>query len=155
MMAGYWQRPDLTAASIVELPSESGGSDRWYRTGDLVVERPDGNLEFLGRVDNQIKLRGYRIELEAIDAALADIEGLHAGTVVVLEWFNPGCPFVVKAHGEGPLADMASKQDAEVVWLAINSGAPGKQGHGVEANRAAAEQWARRRHSYVAARPGV
>lgn len=83
MMAGYWQRPDLTAASIVELPSESGGSDRWYRTGDLVVERPDGNLEFLGRVDNQIKLRGYRIELEAIDAALADIEAVSAGTVVV------------------------------------------------------------------------
>ncbi len=83
MMAGYWQRPDLTAASIVELPSGSGGSDRWYRTGDLVVERSDGNLEFLGRVDNQIKLRGYRIELEAIDAALADIEGVSAATVVV------------------------------------------------------------------------
>ena len=83
MMAGYWNRPDLTAASIIERPSATGGGDRWYRTGDLVVERPDGNLEFLGRIDNQIKLRGHRIELEAIDAVLADIAELQMATVVV------------------------------------------------------------------------
>jgi amino acid adenylation domain-containing protein len=83
MMAGYWNRPDLSAASIVERTSATGGGRRWYRTGDLVVERPDGNLEFLGRIDNQIKLRGHRIELEAIDAVLADIAELQMATVVV------------------------------------------------------------------------
>lgn len=80
--------------------------------------------------------------------SLTDLDGNthnladYAGKVVVLEWFNPGCPFVVSAHGEGPLADMATKWvDKEVVWLAVNSGAPGKQGHGVDVNRSAAETW--------------
>lgn len=63
--------------------------------------------------------------------------------IVVLEWFNPGCPFVQYAHSdEGPLAGAAAKHAIKgVVWLAINSGAPGKQGHGVETNRQAAAKW--------------
>jgi Redoxin len=55
---------------------------------------------------------------------------------VVLEWFNPECPFVKKNHGEGPLKDMAKKASEKgVVWLAVNSSAPGKQGHGAAVNR--------------------
>jgi peroxiredoxin len=65
------------------------------------------------------------------------------GKRVVLEWFNPECPFVKAAHDTGPLKDLAAKTTATgVVWLAINSGAPGKQGHGAEVNKAAAETWA-------------
>ena len=79
MMAGYWRRDDLSAASIVV----DGDGTRWYVTGDLVVENADGDLVFLGRVDNQVKVRGHRIELEAIDAVLADVEGVEAATVVV------------------------------------------------------------------------
>ena len=61
----------------------------------------------------------------------------------MLEWFNPGCPFVQYAHGEGPLKDQAKKTTADgVVWLSINSGGPGKQGHGVEANKEGASKWA-------------
>jgi amino acid adenylation domain-containing protein len=78
MMAGYWGRDDLTAASTVV-----DDGVRWYVTGDLVVENPSGDLVFLGRVDNQVKIRGHRIELEAIDAVLADVEGVTAATVVV------------------------------------------------------------------------
>ena len=65
------------------------------------------------------------------------------GKIVVLEWFNPGCPFVKYAHGkEGPLKDQAARlADDEVVWLAINSGAPGKQGHGLDLNKSAAKKW--------------
>ncbi|MBA3546352.1 MAG: redoxin domain-containing protein [Nannocystis sp.] len=64
------------------------------------------------------------------------------GKRVVLEWFNPECPFVKSAHDEGPLKDLAARTTATgVVWLAINSGAPGKQGHGAEANKAAAAAW--------------
>ena len=59
------------------------GGERWYVTGDLVVENPSGDLVFLGRVDNQVKIRGHRVELEAIDAVLADVEGVAAATVVV------------------------------------------------------------------------
>ncbi|MCB9714003.1 MAG: thioredoxin family protein [Myxococcales bacterium] len=79
----------------------------------------------------------------APDFTLSDVDGKshslsqHAGKLVVLEWFNPECPFVKYAHGEGPLVKMAADEMAKgVVWLSINSGAPGKQGHGVEANKA-------------------
>ncbi|MEZ4322021.1 MAG: redoxin family protein [Myxococcota bacterium] len=85
---------------------------------------------------------------KAPDFTLPDLDGKKvslssfAGKTVVLEWFNPGCPFVVAAHDEGgPLAAKAAEQPEGVVWLAVNSGAPGKQGHGVEANKAAAEKW--------------
>ncbi|MCP4808015.1 MAG: redoxin domain-containing protein [Proteobacteria bacterium] len=87
----------------------------------------------------------------APDFTLTDLDGNtvtlseHADEVVVLEWFNPGCPFVVYAHGDdGPLqkAALNAVENDGVVWLAINSGAPGKQGHGVEKNKAAATDWA-------------
>lgn len=63
--------------------------------------------------------------------------------LVVLEWFNPGCPFVKKIHqNDGLFVDYAAKEITQgTVWLAINSGAPGKQGHGIDANKAAAAQW--------------
>jgi amino acid adenylation domain-containing protein len=78
MMSHYWNRPDLTAAAFVD--DEEG---RWYQTGDLVSIDDDGQLVFLGRVDNQIKLRGHRIELEAIDAILRDLPEVSEATTVV------------------------------------------------------------------------
>ncbi len=84
----------------------------------------------------------------APDFTLTDLDGKphrlsdHKGKVVVLEWFNPGCPYVVAAHTKGSLVDTAARQSKDgVVWLAVNSGAPGKQGHGVETNRNAARSW--------------
>ncbi len=70
---------------------------------------------------------------------LADLKG----KTVVIEWFNPDCPFVKYAHGPGgPLADMAARVAKDgVVWLAVNSGAAGKQGHGAEVNKTAAGAW--------------
>ncbi|MEL6543520.1 MAG: redoxin family protein, partial [Myxococcota bacterium] len=61
-----------------------------------------------------------------------------------LEWFNPDCPFVKYSHGEGPLKDLAKtamEKNDSLVWLAINSGAPGKQGHGVERNKKALAEY--------------
>jgi peroxiredoxin len=85
----------------------------------------------------------------APDFTLPDLDGKQValssfrGKTVVLEWFNPGCPFVRYAHGEGPLKDLAKKHAAGgVVWLAINSGSAGKQGAGAEVNRKAGEEWA-------------
>lgn len=76
--------------------------------------------------------------LDGKDVRLADLKG----KTVVVEWFNPGCPFVVYAHGEGPLKDLPREAAAQgVVWLAVNSGAPGKQGHGADVNRKAAADW--------------
>jgi len=84
----------------------------------------------------------------APDFTLTDLDGKvhklsdHKGKIVVLEWFNPGCPYVVAAHTRGSLVDTAARQSKDgVVWLAVNSGAPGKQGHGVETNRAAVKAW--------------
>ena len=71
MMDRYWRRGDLTAASIVSLP-DPHDSRRWYRTGDKVERRPDGAFVFLGRFDHQVKIRGHRIELEAIEAVVLD-----------------------------------------------------------------------------------
>lgn len=91
---------------------------------------------------------GARAELgkPAPDFTLRDLEGKevklsdHKGKTVVLEWFNPGCPFVKNAHTKGSLVDAAKRHAKEgVVWLAVNSGSPGKQGHGAEANREGAK----------------
>lgn len=80
----------------------------------------------------------------APDFELPDLDGKPVklssfkGKTVVLEWFNPGCPYVKNSHTKGSLVTTAAEQAKQgVVWLAINSGAPGKQGHGVETNRAA------------------
>ena len=83
-----------------------------------------------------------KVGAPAPDFTLIDLEGKQItlssfrGKTVVLEWFNPGCPFVKASHTKGSLVDAAERhRKAGVVWLAINSGAPGKQGHGVDVNR--------------------
>lgn len=92
-----------------------------------------------------------KIGAKAPDFKLLDIEGKEhrladytaEGKIVVLEWFNPECPFVRKHHVLHRTMAETSKafEDKDVVWLAINSGAPGKQGSGVEANAKAVEDY--------------
>ncbi|MGD1952455.1 MAG: AMP-binding protein, partial [Leptolyngbyaceae cyanobacterium] len=69
MMVGYWQRPDLNERAFyqTEIANQTAV---FYRTGDLVQQLPDGNYQFVGRKDRQIKARGYRIELDEVEAAL-------------------------------------------------------------------------------------
>jgi amino acid adenylation domain-containing protein len=67
---GYLNRDELTAERFVANPFDPSGSTRLYRTGDRVRRRPDGNIEFLGRVDRQVKINGKRVELDEIEACL-------------------------------------------------------------------------------------
>ncbi|NPC83010.1 non-ribosomal peptide synthase/polyketide synthase, partial [Pyxidicoccus fallax] len=82
---GYLNRPHLTAERFVPdaLSGEAGA--RLYRTGDKVRWKADGTLEYLGRIDFQVKLRGQRIELGEIEAALKQQPGVHDATVLVRE----------------------------------------------------------------------
>ena len=80
---GYRNRPDLTREKFIPNPFTVG--ERLYRTGDLVRWLPDGNLDFLGRVDFQVKLRGFRIELEEIESVLCRHSCVTQAAVTVLE----------------------------------------------------------------------
>lgn len=79
---GYVRRPDLTAERFIPNPFDPSGG-RMYRTGDRVRWREDGQIEFLGRTDQQIKLRGYRIELAEIEAALLNCSGVGQAAVIM------------------------------------------------------------------------
>lgn len=78
---GYVNAPGLTASRFVANPFAADGS-RLYRTGDLARFAPDGTLDFLGRADNQIKIRGMRLEIEDVEAALAEHPGVRHSCVV-------------------------------------------------------------------------
>ncbi|MDR5873396.1 non-ribosomal peptide synthetase [Halomonas sp. CUBES01] len=83
---GYLHRPDLTAERFIADPFVKG--ERLYRTGDLVRWREDGQLEYLGRLDHQVKIRGLRIELGEIEAELSAQPGVRESVVVAQE--GPG-----------------------------------------------------------------
>ena len=80
---GYWQREDLTSQAFISNPFfMEGGSPRLYRTGDLVRWLDDGNLEFMGRLDHQVKVRGFRIELSEIESQITRSELVRDNVVV-------------------------------------------------------------------------
>jgi acyl-CoA synthetase (AMP-forming)/AMP-acid ligase II/acyl carrier protein len=80
---GYVGRDDLTVEKFVYLPQNP--DVRVYRTGDMGRYLPDGNLECLGRTDNQVKIRGHRIELEEIESHLNQVDGINQSVVIALE----------------------------------------------------------------------
>ena len=103
MMVGYWRRPDLNESAFyrTEIANQTAV---FYRTGDLVQQRPDGGYQFVGRKDRQIKTRGYRVELDEIEAALV------------------GHPQVEEAAAYGVPADGGSHQVEAAVILKAAAG---------------------------------
>jgi acyl-coenzyme A synthetase/AMP-(fatty) acid ligase len=110
---GYLNRPELTAEKFIPNASWNrpvpGGSepagDRLYKTGDLARYLPDGNIEYLGRMDNQVKVRGFRIEVEEIESALARHPAVRE-TVVMFREDRPGdkylAAYIVTNPKQGP-----------------------------------------------------
>ncbi|MFO0384365.1 MAG: amino acid adenylation domain-containing protein [Pirellula sp.] len=82
---GYWNRPELTAERFVRDPWSPKANARMYKTGDLCRWRDDGNLEYLGRLDDQVKLRGFRIELGEIESAINEYERVARSVVILRE----------------------------------------------------------------------
>jgi len=82
---GYWKHPELTAEKFIANPFSPDVESRLYRTGDLVRSLPDGTLEFLGRTDQQLKLRGFRVDLAEIENTLRAHPGVSEAAVVACE----------------------------------------------------------------------
>ena len=81
---GYWRNSAATAAAFVTFPPEQADRQVWYRTGDLVSWDSHAGLLFKGRIDRQIKLRGFRIELQEIESVLRDVIGCALVAVIPL-----------------------------------------------------------------------
>ncbi len=110
--AGYWRRPDLTAERFVPDPFAAAADARIYRTGDLARLLPGGNIECLGRLDRQVKLRGFRVELAEVERALLDCAGVRQAAAVLQP--GPGgdarlVAFVVPS--DGPFVSPATLRD--------------------------------------------
>jgi D-alanine--poly(phosphoribitol) ligase subunit 1 len=82
---GYYANPEETVARFLQDPTQNRFRSIFYRSGDLVREDNGGKLWFLGRVDNQVKIRGHRIELEEVDLAVQRIEAVRRALTVVLD----------------------------------------------------------------------
>src|SRR5207302_9362942 len=82
---GYLNRPELTVEKFLPDPFRGVPGAKLYRTGDLCRRRPDGELEFIGRTDHQVKIHGYRIELGEIEAALLQHRAVREAVAVARE----------------------------------------------------------------------
>jgi natural product biosynthesis luciferase-like monooxygenase protein len=85
VVRGYLHRPELTAERFIQDPFSRRPGARLYRTGDLVRYRSDGNVEFLGRLDHQVKVRGYRIEMGEIETVLQEQPSVKQAVVMARE----------------------------------------------------------------------
>ncbi|WP_434634922.1 amino acid adenylation domain-containing protein [Chromobacterium sp. CV08] len=109
---GYWRRPALTASRFVPDPFAADGS-RLYRSGDLARRRADGEIEYLGRADHQVKLRGFRIELGEIEAALCRQAGVREA-LVLLDRAGAGERLLAYAAGDADPAALRAALAAEL-----------------------------------------
>jgi non-ribosomal peptide synthetase-like protein len=117
---GYVNRPDLTAEKFIPNPFTFNPetSDRLYKTGDLGIWTADGEIQFLGRIDGQVKLRGFRIELSEIESVIMQCAGVSAAVVAVKQ--------VVEI--DRLIAYLVPKQNCELdcneIWDVIRSRLP-------------------------------
>ena len=92
---GYLNRPELNAYRFIQRPDDP--TRRLYRSGDLVRSHPNGDIEYIGRIDHQVQLRGFRVELGEIEAGLTELPGVHEAVALIRE-DSPGDKRIV-AYG--------------------------------------------------------
>ncbi|MFF3016138.1 AMP-binding protein [Streptomyces sp. NPDC057939] len=120
LATGYVDDPERTAARFVETDA-GGGTERWYRTGDLVTEAADGSLVFHGRIDHQVKIRGHRVDLLDVEGAVGGLPGV---TAVAAAAHAKGdhtalVAFVVLAPPEPDVRDAAGGAGPEAAAAAL------------------------------------
>jgi amino acid adenylation domain-containing protein len=120
MMRGYWARPDLDEQAFFSDPA-SGGV--YYRTGDLVTASADGVFEFVGRKDRQIKVRGYRVELDEVESALASHDRVEEAAAFAVP-DGEGSQAIVgavtlKQSAAVTLAELIAHAKASLPWYAV------------------------------------
>jgi mycobactin peptide synthetase MbtE len=105
---GYWKRPALTATRFVPNPFAGEPGSRLYRSGDLGRWTPDGELEFVGRADHQVQVRGFRVELAEVEAALTAADGVAAAAARTWE-VHDGASLAGYVVPQRPIDDIAEK----------------------------------------------
>ena len=111
---GYLNRPELTALKFIPNPFSDQPNARLYKTGDLARYLPNGEIEYIGRIDNQVKLRGFRIELGEIEAVLANHPAVEQ-TVVLDQEDTHGNKRLVAYVVASPQYQPSEKQVSEIV----------------------------------------
>ncbi len=112
---GYWKRPEMTAQRFLPDPFSQQPGAHLYRTGDLARYRHDGQLEFLGRIDQQVKIRGHRIELGEIESVLRQYSEVKEGVVLARKPANGGDYLILVAY----VVSIAPRKDLEDTLLAF------------------------------------
>jgi len=108
LMVGYWNRPDLNERAYLFRESFGPFPLVYYRTGDRVVRQADGNLQFIGRVDRMVKIRGHRVELDEVESVLAGHPGIsEAVAFVVPDGFDSLKIIAAATRPQGSVTDEA------------------------------------------------
>lgn len=119
LAAGYWGRPELTGQRFLPHPDDPQGDRRLYRTGDLARRRPDGNLVYEGRVDQQVKVRGKRVDLIEVEAFLRQVPGVQDAAVIMAPQPDGSCELA--AYLAAPVEAALTRQ---AVWQRLRDFLP-------------------------------
>jgi mycobactin peptide synthetase MbtE len=122
VVRGYWKRASLTASRFVANPFAAEPGSRFYRSGDLARWTEDGRLEFVGRADHQVKVRGFRVELGEVEAALKAADGV--AVAAARTWDSPsGTTLAGYVVAHEPVADAAAF--ATTIRASVTAALPG------------------------------